>query len=77
MVGLSFAVPIREVTILIDKKTAYVSDLIRAPIYAYDAQVELDWLPSPAIPEVLLLWMAACVGAGGISWTPCDNKTIS
>lgn len=60
-----------------DMQTAYISDLFRAPVYPHDAQVQQDMLPSPAIPETLLFWMAACVGAGGILWTPCDNKTTS
>ncbi|KAG1720958.1 hypothetical protein EDD22DRAFT_937613 [Suillus occidentalis] len=53
-----------------DMETAYISNLFRAPVFAHDAQVEPDWLPCPGLPEILLFWMAACVRAGGILWTP-------
>ncbi|KAG1842860.1 hypothetical protein DFJ58DRAFT_805403 [Suillus subalutaceus] len=56
-------------------QTAYISDLFRAPVHPYDAQVQQDMLLSPAISETLLFWMAACVGAGNILWTPCDKIT--
>jgi hypothetical protein len=62
---------------LLDMQIAYISDLFRAPVHLHDAQVQQDMLPSPAISETLLFWMAACVGAGGILWTPCDDKIIS
>ncbi|KAG1781236.1 hypothetical protein EV702DRAFT_650604 [Suillus placidus] len=58
-------------------QTAYISDLFRAPVHPHDAQVQQDMLPSPTISETLLFWMAACVGAGGIMWTPCDEAIIS
>lgn len=56
-------------------QTAYISDLFRAPVHPYDAQVQQDMLLSPAISETLLFWMAACAGAGDILWTPCDKIT--
>ncbi|KAG2143350.1 hypothetical protein BD769DRAFT_1044247 [Suillus cothurnatus] len=56
---------------------ACISDLFRAPVHLHDAQVQQNMLPSPAISETLLFWTAACVGAGGILWTPCDDKIIS
>ncbi|KAG1724011.1 hypothetical protein EDB19DRAFT_1761089 [Suillus lakei] len=60
-----------------DMQTAYISDLFRAPVYLHDAQVQQEMLPSPAVSETLLFWMAACVGAGGILWTPCNSKITS
>lgn len=60
-----------------DMQTAYISDLFRAPVHPHDAQVHQDMLPSPPISETLLFWMAASVGAGGILWTPCRDKSTS
>ncbi|KIK37524.1 hypothetical protein CY34DRAFT_810242 [Suillus luteus UH-Slu-Lm8-n1] len=62
-----------------DMETAYVSDLFRAPVYAYDVEIEMEWFLAALVrvPEILLFWMAACVGAGGILRTPCDNETSS
>ncbi|KAG2122935.1 hypothetical protein DEU56DRAFT_831148 [Suillus clintonianus] len=60
-----------------DMQTAYISDLFRAAVHPHDADVQQDKLPTPAIPETLLFWMAACVGAGGILWTPCKAKVTS
>jgi hypothetical protein len=79
LVRLSFgtASSTDHLMILSDMQTAYISDLFRAPVYPHETQVQQDMLPSPAISETLLFWMAACVGAGGILWTPCDDKIIS
>ncbi|KAG0696897.1 hypothetical protein DFH29DRAFT_181708 [Suillus ampliporus] len=58
-------------------KDAYISDLFRAPVHSHDAQVQQDMLSSPTMTETLLFWMAACIGAGGIVWTPCDDTITS
>ncbi|KAG1722544.1 uncharacterized protein EDB91DRAFT_1174563 [Suillus paluster] len=58
-------------------ENAYISDLFRAPVHSHDSQVQQDMLPSPSMSETLLFWMAACIGAGGIVWTPCDSDIIT